>query len=290
VRRVLWRDRWATASAVTIVGFVLAALCAPLLTGLSGQDPYTYHLELLDNSGVPRGFGGGISTTHWFGVEPLTGRDLFAIVVYGARTSLLVGLGATAVAVIIAVAVGVTTGFLGGWFDRITSRVVDVVLGFPILVFLIALIAIVPSGFPRPLFMIGVMGAFGWPGIARVVRGQTLSVRERTFVTAATVMGVPRRRVIAAHVLPNVAATVIVVTAIVIPTMIGVEATLSFLGVGIAPPTPSWGRSIGEAVAWIQLSPLYLAFPGLALFVVTLAFNLLGDGLRDALDPKGGRS
>ncbi|WP_432838564.1 ABC transporter permease [Dactylosporangium sp. CA-092794] len=289
VRAVL-RDRWAVAGAVTIVGFVLAALLAPALSAITGQDPYTYHLDLLDDSGVPRGFGGGISAAHWFGVEPLTGRDLFAVVVHGARTSLLVGLGATAVSACVGVLVGLVSGFLGGWPDRVAGRAVDVILGFPLLVFIIALTTIVPAGFPRPLFLILIMGAFGWPGIARVVRGQTLAVRERAFVAAATVMGAPRRHVIRSHVLPNIAATVIVVTTIVVPGMIGIEAVLSFLGVGVAPPTPSWGRTIGDAVGWMQTSPMYLVFPGLALFLVTFAFNAFGDGLRDALDPRGGRA
>ena len=287
VRSVL-RDRWATAGAIVIIVFVLAALLAPVLTAITGQNPYTYHVDLLDDSGAPVGWGGGISATHWFGVEPLTGRDLFSIVVYGARISLLVGISATVLSVFIGVLVGVTTGFFGGWYDRILSRVVDVMFGFPVLVFMIALTAIVPTAFPKPLFMIIVIGFFGWPSISRVVRGQVLSLRERAFVTASTAMGASGWRVAFGQVLPNVSATIIVYTTIMVPSMIGFEAALSFLGVGVPPPTPSWGRTIGEAVSWVQISPMYLVFPGAALFLITLAFNMLGDGLRDALDPKGG--
>lgn len=292
IRRVMARiraDAWATVGALTIVVFVLAAIFAPLLTAITGQDPYTYHLDLLDENGSPVGFGGGISTTHWFGVEPLTGRDLFSIVVYGARISLLVGISATLIAVAIGVLVGVTAGFFGGWYDRIIGRVVDVMFGFPVLVFLIALTAIVPSAFPRPLFMIIVIGFFGWPAISRVVRGQALSLRERNFVVASTAMGAGSWHVMTKQVLPNMTATIIVYTTIMVPSMIGFEAALSFLGVGIPPPTPSWGRSIGDAVAWVQTDPMYLVFPGGALFLITLAFNLFGDGLRDALDPRSER-
>jgi len=289
VLRHLRRDPWASAGAVVIAVFVLAAVFAPLLTGITGQDPYTYHLNLLDDSGAPKGWGGGISARHWFGVEPLNGRDLFSIVVYGARISLLVGISATVISVLIGVLVGVTTGFFGGWYDRVVSRVVDVMFGFPVLVFLIALTAIVPSGVPRPVFMILVIGFFGWPSISRVIRGQAMSLRERSFVTASTAMGAGSWRVAFTQVLPNVTATIIVYTTIMVPSMIGFEAALSFLGVGVPPPTPSWGRTIGEAIGWVQTDPTYLVFPGAALFLITLAFNVLGDGLRDALDPKGAR-
>ncbi|HKT55835.1 MAG TPA: ABC transporter permease [Microbacterium sp.] len=289
VVRHLVRDRWAFAGAVIIVVFVLGAILAPLITGITGQNPYTYHVDLLTDSGSPTGWGGGISARHWFGVEPLTGRDMFSIVVYGARISLLVGISATVISVVIGVLVGVTTGFFGGWYDRVMSRVVDVMFGFPVLVFLIALTAIVPSSVPRPVFMILVIGFFGWPPIARVIRGQALSLRERSFVTASTAMGAGSWRVAFTQVLPNVTATIIVYTTILVPSMIGFEAALSFLGVGVPPPTPSWGRTIGLAVGWVQTDPMYLVFPGAALFLITLAFNVLGDGLRDALDPKGAR-
>jgi peptide/nickel transport system permease protein len=282
-------DGWASAGVITIAVFLLAAILAPLLTAVNGQNPYTYHLDALDDSGAPLGFGGGISPAHWFGVEPLTGRDLFSIVVYGARTSLLVGISATIVSVTIGVLVGITTGYAGGWYDRGMSRVIDIMFGFPSLVFMISLTAIVPTAFPRPALMILVIGFFGWPPVARVVRGQTLSLRERNFVVASAAMGARPLHILVKQVLPNVAATIIVYSTILIPSMIGTEAALSFLGVGVPPPTPSWGRTIGDAVNWVQVSPMYLVFPGAALFLITLAFNVFGDGLRDALDPRRAR-
>jgi peptide/nickel transport system permease protein len=286
VVRQLLRDPVATGAAVVILVFLAAAVFADQITALTGQDPYTYHQELLNAKGVPIGFGGGISAEHWFGVEPLTGRDLFAIVVHGARTSLFVGLSATIVATIIGTVVGLVTGFFGGWVDRLGSRVVDVMFGFPVLVFLIALMAIIPTSLPRPPFMVLVIGVFGWPGISRLVRGQVMSLRERPFVVASTAMGARGGHVMFRQILPNALATIVVVTTIVIPSMIATEAALSFLGVGVPPPTPSWGRTLGDAIAWIRTSPMYLVFPGAALFLITLAFNLFGDGLRDALDPR----
>ncbi|MEV4757086.1 ABC transporter permease [Micromonospora sp. NPDC049559] len=284
--RRLARDRWALTGGAIILLFVLVAVAAPLLTAIEGQDPYTYDLGALADTTAPRGAAGGISAEHWFGVEPVTGRDLFAVVVYGARTSLLVGVAATAVSVLVGVAVGITAGFFGGWYDRLVTRVIDVLIGFPWLVFVIALGAIAPPALPKQLLIVLVIGLFGWTSIARVVRGQTLALKRRTFVVAATALGAGPGHLLVRQLLPNLAATIIVYATILIPSMIGIEAALSFLGVGVPPPTPAWGRSIGEAVPWVQTDPMFLVFPGAALFAITLAFNLLGDGLRDALDPR----
>ncbi|XVU28791.1 ABC transporter permease [Actinoplanes sp. CA-054009] len=279
-------DRWAVAGGVTIVVFLLIAAFAPLLSALEGHDPYTYDLSALADNGAPLGFGGGIGAEHWFGVEPMTGRDLFAIVVHGARTSFLVGFAATALSMLIGVLAGITAGYFGGWYDRVLSRIIDVLFGFPWLVFVIAIGAIAPARIPKQLLLIGVIGLFGWPGVARVIRGQTMALKQRTFVVAATALGAGPGHLMRRQYLPNLVSTIIVYTTMTIPGMIGAEAALSFLGVGVPPPTPAWGRTIGEAVSWVQTDPMFLVFPGVALFLVTLAFNLFGDGLRDALDPR----
>ncbi|MFL6125367.1 ABC transporter permease [Actinophytocola sp.] len=280
-------DRWAFAGAVTIVALGVVAVAAPVLAAVEGQDPYGYHNEALDpDTGLPAGPLGGVSGTHWFGVEPLTGRDLFAIVVHGARTSFLIGLAATALAMLLGVLIGTSAGYLGGWWDRLVRWTGDVIFGFPYLIFMIALGAVAPPSIPRPLLLIVVLGFFGWPKVARIVRAQTLTLRQRNFVRVAHVMGAGPRHVFTTELLPNLWAPIIVVATLSIPERIGIEAALSFLGVGIPPPTPSWGRSISDAVSWVPTDPMFLIFPGIFLFLATCAFNLLGDGLADALDPK----
>jgi peptide/nickel transport system permease protein len=285
--RTIRTDRWALAGAITVVVLVFLAVAAPLLAAIEGQDPYTYDLSVLDpNSGLPTGHLGGVSGKHWFGVEPLTGRDLFTIVCYGARTSFLIGVAATIVSVVVGALLGITAGYLGAWFDRGITWLTDVLLGFPYLVFMIALGAIAPAGIPRPLLLIGVIGFFGWPRITRIVRSQTLSLRGRTFVSAARAMGARPWQVYRTELLPNLWAPIIVVATLNIPVNIGFEAALSFLGAGIPPPTPSWGQTISTASDWIRTDPMFLIFPGVALFLATWSFNVFGDGLRDALDPR----
>jgi peptide/nickel transport system permease protein len=287
VRRALRADRWAFAGAVTIALLGLLAAGADLLTAIEGQDPFTYHNDALNPAtGTPAGSLGGVSGRHWFGVEPLTGRDLFAIVAYGARTSLLIGLAATAVSVALGVLFGMLAGYLGGWVDRFVSRTADVLFGFPYLVFLIAVGAVAPLGFPRPLLLILLLGFFGWPVVARVVRAQTLTLRRRNFVAASRVMGASTVQIFRRQILPNLMVPIVVVATLLVPERIGAEAALSFLGAGIPPPQPSWGRSIGDAVDWVSTDPMFLLFPGTALFLTTLALNVLGDALRDAFDPR----
>lgn len=287
VRRALRRDRWAFGGAVAVGVIVLVAVFADAITAVTGQDPYRYDTAALDpDTGAPAGALGGVSARHWFGVEPLTGRDLFAIVAFGARTSLLIGLTATVVSVVVGTLLGMLAGYLGGWVDRTVTWVADVVFGFPYLIFMIALSAVAPPVFPRPLLLVVLIGAFGWARIARIVRAQTLTLKERDFVVASRLMGGGTWHVLRRQLLPNLWVPIIVVATLSIPQKIGVEAALSFLGVGIPPPTPSWGRSISAAIDWVGTDPMFLIFPGGALFVATLALNLLGDGLRDAFDPK----
>lgn len=279
--RALRRDRWAAASALTIALLAAVALLAPL----TGLDPHTYHSELLDARGLPTGPAGGISARHPLGVEPGTGRDLLALTIYGARASLAIGLGSTLVAIALGALVGVAAGYFGGPVDSTLSRLTDVMLAFPSLIFMLAIAAILPPETNRPLVLILILGLFGWATIARVVRALTIRVRTATFVRTAEAMGASRLRVLATQVLPQLSATLIVFATMSVPGKIGAEAALSFLGVGLRPPTPSWGRTIKQAVDWIATDPWYLLGPGLALVSLTLAFNLLGDTLRDALDP-----
>ena len=288
VWRRLAADRWALAGGAVVIATTLVALLAPWITRALGVDPYTYHLDLLTPSGIPAGRLGGISAAHPFGVEPQTGRDLFAVVVEGTRTSFSIGMGATVLSMLIAISLGLSAGYLGGWWDAIVSRLTDITLGFPHLVFMIAISAIIPATAPRVPVMILIIGILGWPSTARVLRSRTMAVRARTFVGASRAMGAGGLHIMTTQVLPNLVATIIVLTTISIPGKITAEAALSFLGVGVPPPTPSWGRSIGSAITWVATDPWYLVFPGAALFLVTLAFNLFGDGLRDALDPRTG--
>lgn len=286
VLRRLIRDPWAVVCAVIIAAYLLVAIFAPLIVHVLGQSAYLYHSNLLDDAGVPNGAFGGVSARHWFGVEPTTGRDLFSIVVLGARTSIFVGVAATFFSILLGAIIGVSAGFFGGWIDKALSRFTDLILCFPFLIFTIAFASIAPASWPRPLLLVFVIGAFGWASIARVVRGQTFTVKTQEFVESARVFGAPQQHIVVHHILPNISSTIIVFSTISIPGAIGAEAALSFLGVGVTPPTPSWGRTIGSAVQWIGADPWYLVAPGAALVLITLTFNILGDSLQEALDPQ----
>ncbi|MFI1867744.1 ABC transporter permease [Streptomyces jumonjinensis] len=278
----------AVLSAGVLAVLVLLALAAPLLTALAGQDPYAYHDELVDSArgGVPIGSFGGVSADHWLGVEPGTGRDLFARLLYGARISLLVAVGATLVQLAIGVAVGLAAGLGNRFTDQLLSRVTDVMTTLPMLVLGIALTAVVPADFPRPLLLILIIGVLGWGGASRIVRAQTLTLKRLDFVAAARLGGNGPWRVARRELLPSLAAPVITYAAILLPANIVVEASLSFLGVGVKPPTPSWGQMLSNAQTWFRADPLYVLLPAGLLLVTVLAFTVLGDAVRTALDPR----
>lgn len=278
----------AVAAAAVLAVLVLLALAAPLFAQLTGQDPNAYHDELVDSArgGVPIGSFGGISGEHWLGVEPGTGRDLFVRLLYGARISLLVALGATVVQVLVGVAVGLAAALGGRFAGQLVSRVTDVMIALPMLVIAIALTAVVPAGFPRPLLLILVIGLLDWGGLARMVRAQTLSLKELDFVDAARLSGNSTLRIARRELLPSLAAPVITLAAIKVPTAMVVEASLSFLGVGVKPPTPSWGQMLSSAQTWFRADPAYVLLPAGLLFVTVLAFTVLGDAVRTALDPR----
>nr|WSY51960.1 ABC transporter permease [Streptomyces sp. NBC_00886] len=290
--RQFWRrlraQRAALVAAVVVALLVLVALAAPLLTAIEGQDPFTYHPSLIDSArgGVPTGSFGGIGADHWLGVEPQTGRDLFARLAYGARVSLGVALGATVVQVTIGVVIGVSAALGSRWVDQLLSRITDIIVAMPLMIMSLALLAIVPSSFPRPLLVALVIGFIAWGNIAKIVRAQTLTLKELDYVSAARLSGWGTWRIARRELLPGLAAPVITYAALLVPINITTEAALSFLGVGVKPPTPSWGQMLTAADVWYQAAPQYLLLPAGALFVTVLALTVLGDGIRTALDPR----
>jgi len=289
----LRRDKIAMAGGVVVVFLTLVAIFGPLLV----QSPTVYHSNLIDPVySRPYGPFGGISLAHPFGVEPVTGRDMLARIVNGARVSLLIAFLATALAVGIGVVMGVIAGYFGGWVDSVIARAMDIFLAFPLLVFAIALVGVIPSSAfglsgngLRIGLLIFVIGFFAWPYMGRIIRGQTLSLREREFVDAARSMGARGSYVLFRELLPNLVGPILVYATLLVPTNILFEAALSYLGVGIIPPQPSWGGMISDAVTngFYSIDPMYMIIPGLAIFITVMAFNLFGDGLRDALDPRG---
>ncbi|MFK0157895.1 ABC transporter permease [Streptomyces sp. NPDC090493] len=290
--RQFWRrlraQRAAAVAAGVVALLVLVALTAPLLTALEGQDPFTYHPALIDSArgGVPVGSLGGVSADHWLGVEPQTGRDLFARLVYGARVSLGVAFSATVIQVLLGLVVGVAAALGGGWIDQVLSRVTDIIVALPLMIMSLALLAIVPQSFPRPVLVTLVIGFIAWGTIAKIVRAQTLTLKGLDYVAAARLSGWGAWRIARRELLPGLAAPVITYASILIPVNISTEAALSFLGVGVKPPTPSWGQMLTAADVWYQAAPQYLLLPAGSLFVTVLALTVLGDGVRTALDPR----
>jgi len=290
----LKRDKVALGGGVVIVLLVLMAVFAPVLVKLFGHPPNEFHSDLIDPTfSRAKGPYGGIRRDFLLGVEPVNGRDVFSRIVYGARISLLVAFLATLLSVVIGVTLGVVAGYKGGWVDTVISRVMDVFLAFPLLLFAIALAGVVRNeafGLTGDALHIAVLifiiGFFNWPYIGRIIRGQTLSLREREYVEAARSMGARTTYILVRELLPNLYAPIIVYATLLIPTNILFEAALSFLGVGIQPPTPSWGGMLSTAVPFYSIAPAFMVVPGMAIFITVLAFNLLGDGLRDALDPR----
>ncbi len=286
VLRRFWRDRVARISLLYIGLVFLAAIGAPLVALLNGHPPddLSHQFEMTTDLGLPKGPNWGLH--FWLGADQF-GRDLLTRTVYGARISLLVGVASTAVALVVGCAVGVVAGYLRGPVDGFLSRTVDVVLAFPILLLALAILAV----FGPSLWIIIIVVAFAtWPYISRIVRGQALIIREQEYVQAARALGAGDLRIMWEHVLPNLIGPLIVYGTLIIPVNILLEASLSYLGLGLPPPTATWGQMLADGQAYYATAPWLIFVPGAALLSTTIAFNLVGDALRDALDPRTGQS
>jgi len=289
------KDKAAIAGLVFVIFLVVLALSAPLVANhVAHHGPNELHQkERTTEFGLPL----GPNKQYWFGSDVL-GRDVFVRTVYGTRTSLIVALFATGIALMVGVSLGMLAGFLGGWTDTAISRVIDVILSMPLLIFAIGIAAAcqaTPAGClggilkPGLSLVIFIIALFSWTYPARLIRGQSLSLREREFVEASRSLGAGNFRIMFREVLPNLLAPLIVYGTLLIPANILFEAYLSFLGLGVPQSIPSWGQMISDASGIFEVAWWLMLFPGLFLLATTLAFNLLGDGLRDALDPRTAR-
>ena len=295
------RDRVAMVALAFIVLLVLVAIFAPLIAKLAGApEPNVQSTEALDDFGLPT----GPTAQHILGVDDL-GRDIFSRVLYGAQVSLKVAIIGTGLSVLIGVIMGMLAGFYRGWVDTFIARLIDVLLAFPVLLLGVGLAAacsdrngcleglkpgeggLIQPGLSVVIFIIVLAN---WPYVARIIRGQVLSLREQEFIDAARSLGASNGRIIFREILPNLIAPILVYATLFIPANILLEAALSFLGVGVQPPQPSWGDMLADASSTFNTAWWFMVFPGAALLLTVLAFNLLGDGLQDALNPKGSKA
>jgi peptide/nickel transport system permease protein len=274
-------DRAAKIALGTILVIVLLAILAPVFAKITGHGPNQQFINIGENAN-----GGPVppSGTFWLGTDN-NGRDLFIRILYGARVSLTVGVLATMISVAIGVVLGLAAGFIGGFVDTVIARIIDVLLSIP---FLILAISIAYVSGPSIWLVIVIVGVLSFTYLARIVRGQVISIKGREFVEAARALGAGPWRIMFIDLLPNVMAQVIVYATLLIPLAIVAEASLSFLGVGVPPPTADWGSMISDASSWYQYGYWwFLLFPCVVLLITTLAFNIFGDSVRDALDPRG---
>ncbi len=277
----LRKDRAAKIALATILVIVLLAILAPVFAKILGHGPNQQFIDIGENAN-----GGPVppSSTFWLGTDN-NGRDLFIRTLYGARISLIVGVLATGISVALGVVLGLAAGFIGGLVDTVIARLIDVMLSIP---FLILAISIAYISGPSLLLVIVIVGVLSFTYLARIVRGQVISIKSREFIEAARALGARPWRIMFVDLLPNVMAQIIVYATLLIPAAIVFEASLSFLGVGVPPPTADWGSMISDAAGFFQYGYWwFLFFPSVALLTTTLAFNIFGDSVRDALDPRG---
>ncbi|WP_031048432.1 ABC transporter permease [Streptomyces sp. NRRL F-5650] len=299
------RDRTGVVSACVVLFFFVVSALAPLIAKVYGKNPYTLYAQepdypfLLDDFAMPSGSFGGMSGDFWFGVEPKLGRDVFTMLLYGMRTSLYMAVIVTSLCVLTGVIIGMVSGFFGGRVDYWLGRVTDFFLAFPQQLFFIAFMPVVTAMFVSPqdetptylraVAITLVMWFLGWMGLARLVRGSVLTLREREFVEAAKVSGASPWRIVRKEILPNIVTPILVQATYILPSTILSIAFLSYIGVGFVEPTPDWGRMFAIGADVYEQDPMFMFFPGVALVVFVLSFNLLGDSVRDAFDPKTGR-
>ncbi|RLV50252.1 ABC transporter permease [Nocardioides mangrovicus] len=295
------RDRLSMVAFVVVASYVVLALLAPILVKIGFIDPFKFHQNLLDANlgGIPKGKFGGVSGSHLLGVEPGTGRDVLARMWYGVTFSLTIALAATLVSSVLGVVLGIIAGFRGGLIDATIGRVIDLTLSFPQTLMLLALSTVfvlaiqnalnVNVNLANGIYEVLVLGLFGWPTVARLIRGQVLSIREREFIDAAVLLGASQRRIYFKEILPNLWAPILVSFTLTMPAYVSTEAALSFLNVGIKPPTPTLGNILDGSINYAQSDFLFFFFPALLIAIIVVSFNLLGDGIRDALDPKSDR-
>jgi peptide/nickel transport system permease protein len=289
-RQLFWmrfkEDKVAIFGLCLVILMVLIAVFAPLSAKITGHEFDQQFRDRINEFGSPL----GPNNEYWFGNDDL-GRDLFVRTMYGARVSLTIAIIATGIELVIGVLLGMLAGFGRGWVDTLVSRFIDLILSIPFLLLGISLSVSLAGKVRSELLVILLISFFGWPYIARIVRGQTLSLREAQFVESAYSLGGSSRWIMTREILPNLIAPIIIYATLIIPQNILAEAGLSFLGVGVQQPTAAWGQMLSAATPYVASGAAwwFMVFPGMALFITVLGFNLLGDGLRDALDPRTGR-
>ncbi|MCJ7472415.1 MAG: ABC transporter permease [Actinobacteria bacterium] len=277
-RSSLYKDAWkrlkknklAILGLAIVLFLIFVAIFAPFLA------PYEPNSRIKEDSSL------GPSRTHLFGTD-LLGRDIFSRVIYGSRISIEVGIIAVGISVVLGLFLGALAGYFGRWPDAIIMRIADIFFAFPYILGAIAIMTILGSGIVNIFIAIGVLG---WAYFARIFRGSILSIKNKEYIEAARALGASNTRIITKHIFPNAIAPIIVFATMNVGTAIIVEAALSFLGIGVQPPTPAWGKMLSEALSFIDIAPWMMLFPGLAIVITVLGFVLLGDGLRDAFDPK----
>jgi len=273
--RRLWRLKWGLGASAVLLGIVAGGVFAPWV---APHDPLAVNIQ---HRLAPPAWMAGGDPQHWLGTDQV-GRDLLSRVIYGARVSLVVGIAAVAISAALGVLLGLSAGYFTGRADAVITTLVNVMLTFPFVLLALAVIAVLGPSLPN---MIAVLGAAGWPIYTRVVRAETLAIREREFVLAARALGSGHARIAFGQILPNVASAIVVIATLQVAQVIIQESFLSFLGLGVQPPTPAWGNMLGEGRVYMLNSWWIAAFPVLAIFVTTLAINLMGNALRDWLDP-----